>query len=352
MNIVESTRRFEEWLRGHTRVVEKDLDKKHDEMEKSAFVFLRATFYRWAQRFPEVCPKTADAPTVLSIGDLHLENFGTWRDFEGRLVWGVNDFDEAHPLPYTNDLVRLGASAFLAKRENHIGIERKDICRFILQGYRESLGKRGRPIVLAEHNEWLGAVAVKQLKDPEEFWEDLEDNKPTDSPRPRAALRRSLPPSAKDLQFLKRRAGVGSLGRERGVAIAVDSGARVAREAKAFLPSAAVWAAGDRPTRCYGDTILHRAVRSPDPFLHVHDPWVIRRLAPDCVKIGLGDLPRSRDEHKMLHAMGWETANVHLGGMKPAVLRDLGARPPSWLERAAGEMADATFDDWRDWRAR
>ena len=44
------------------------------------------------------------------VGDLHVENFGTWRDVEGRLVWGVNDFDEAYALPYTNDLVRLVAS--------------------------------------------------------------------------------------------------------------------------------------------------------------------------------------------------------------------------------------------------
>ena len=29
-----------------------------------------------------------DAPQVLSVGDLHLENFGTWRDADGRLVWG------------------------------------------------------------------------------------------------------------------------------------------------------------------------------------------------------------------------------------------------------------------------
>jgi len=32
---------------------------------------------------------------VLAVGDLHVENFGTWRDAEGRLIWGVNDFDES-----------------------------------------------------------------------------------------------------------------------------------------------------------------------------------------------------------------------------------------------------------------
>ena len=39
------------------------------------------------------------------VGDLHVENYGTWRDAEGRLVCGNNDFDETCPLPYTNDVV-------------------------------------------------------------------------------------------------------------------------------------------------------------------------------------------------------------------------------------------------------
>ena len=51
---------------------------------------------------------------VLAVGDIHLENFGTWRDADGRLVWGVNDFDEAAQMPYVLDLVRLAASALLA----------------------------------------------------------------------------------------------------------------------------------------------------------------------------------------------------------------------------------------------
>jgi uncharacterized protein (DUF2252 family) len=48
------------------------------------------------------------------MGDWHVDSFGTWRNLEGRLTWGINDFDEAWPLPYTKDLVRLAASAKLA----------------------------------------------------------------------------------------------------------------------------------------------------------------------------------------------------------------------------------------------
>jgi transposase len=70
---------------------------KHKQMRKSPFLFFRGTFYRWAQLWPEVCANLRDAPKVLAVGDLHVGSFGTWRDTEGRLSWGVDDFDESYP---------------------------------------------------------------------------------------------------------------------------------------------------------------------------------------------------------------------------------------------------------------
>ncbi len=77
-------------------------------MTKDVFSFLRATFYRWVVLFPQTCPELAAAPALLGVGDLHVENFGTWRDGEGRLIWGINDFDEACTLAYTSDLGAAG----------------------------------------------------------------------------------------------------------------------------------------------------------------------------------------------------------------------------------------------------
>src|SRR5207253_4765315 len=114
MSFVKDNEKYERWLRKHCRVVEADLKKKHERMRESAFVFLRATVCRWAKRVEGIGADLAKTPPVLSVGDLHLENFGTWRDAEGRLVWGVNDFDEAAVIPYAFDLVRLATSARLA----------------------------------------------------------------------------------------------------------------------------------------------------------------------------------------------------------------------------------------------
>src|SRR5205823_13444764 len=62
--------------------------------------------FRFAAQFAALLPKLAATHPVPSCGDAHLENFGTWRDAEGRLVWGVNDLDEAATLPFAADLVR------------------------------------------------------------------------------------------------------------------------------------------------------------------------------------------------------------------------------------------------------
>src|SRR5580658_8186408 len=129
MNFRESTIIYEKWLSGELEIVPADLERKHELMRTAIFPFLRATFYRWAEVWPKVCADCADAPEVLAVGDLHVENFGTWRDAEGRLVWGINDFDEACRMPYTIDLVRLAGSAHLAIAVERLRIERGEACQ-------------------------------------------------------------------------------------------------------------------------------------------------------------------------------------------------------------------------------
>ena len=146
MSFKAENRAYEKWLRTQCDVVDRDLDRKHDRMKKSPFIFLRATFFRWARRIEKVCPDLADAPAVLSVGDVHVENFGTWRDAEGRLVWGINDFDEAADIPYPFDLVRLATSAFLVPNSP---LPPRDVANAILAGYREGLADP-RPTLLAE----------------------------------------------------------------------------------------------------------------------------------------------------------------------------------------------------------
>src|SRR5258708_9500751 len=105
-------------------------------MRKSPFIFLRATYFRWAKKIGDWCPELMDAPQVLSIGDLHLENFGTWRDADGRLVWGVNDFDEPAVMPYLLDLLRLATSPLLPPDP---AVDPKDAANALLKAHRGGL---------------------------------------------------------------------------------------------------------------------------------------------------------------------------------------------------------------------
>ena len=223
MNIVKATHRYEEWLGRHTPLVKRDLRLKHERMAEAVFPFLRATFYRWIQIWPEVCSDLAKAPRVLAVGDLHVENFGTWRDLEGRLVWGVNDFDEAAVLPYTVDLVRLATSALFAIDDGHLALKPKDACASILEGYKDSLANGGRPYVLEEENAWLRQIATGVLRDPVHFWKRM-DTLPRIgefSVSAREALEHLMPERGLTYRTVRRVAGLGSLGHIRVVAIAL-----------------------------------------------------------------------------------------------------------------------------------
>src|SRR3974390_1498073 len=188
MNVVKATRQFEQWLGHRTDLVQKDLHLKHANMKVGVFPFLRATYYRWAQLWPKVCPDLAKGPHVLAVGDLHVENFGTWRDVEGRLIWGVNDFDEAHPMSYATALVRLAVSGHLAAEGGHLPLKRKDICDSILEGYRDSLRAGGLPFVLGEKNEWLRQIAESELRDPVHFWTKMDALPAVKNPPPISAI--------------------------------------------------------------------------------------------------------------------------------------------------------------------
>ena len=349
MKIAKATERYETWLARHLTLLDDDLALKHEQMRSAVFPFLRATFYRWAQTWAEVVGNAARAPSVLAVGDLHVENFGTWRDIEGRLIWGINDFDEAFPMPYTNDLIRLAASALLAD----MTCAEKDGAEAILKGYRDGLEAAGRAFVLAENHPVLRGMAVARLHAPEKYWEKLHALPEVTGEPPAGAMKgiaRMMPENGLHWRVSHRVAGLGSLGRARFVAVAEWHGGSVAREAKALAPSACVWAergGGSAPIRY--QEIIDRAVRCPDPFVRLEKRWIVRRLAPDCSRIELATLPEDRDEIRLLHAMGFETANVHLGSLKPRVLlADLNRRRSGWLLAAARKMQNAVRADFED----
>jgi hypothetical protein len=357
MNILKATTSFERWLRTRIRVVEADLKQKHELMAADEFRFFRGTFYRWAQLWPKNCPDLAAAPAVLAVGDLHVNSFGTWRDKLGRLVWGIDDFDEAYSLPYTNDLVRLATSARLAYSLDDLQIKPKDACDAILEGYSDSLKCGGAPLVLEDRNAWFTSIALSRLDDPPSFWKTLENNSAPRHPvpaTPKKVWKELFPGHNLPYRVFKRAAGTGSLGHPRFVAIADWEGGKIALEAKILTLSACVWA--EKATNkgaIHYYKVLNDAVRCRDPFVRVKENWLVKRLAPDSSPVDIETMPKKRDEDRMLNAMGWEAANVHLGSKRSVrfIQQDLRRRGGNWLRAAAKEMAQVVSKDWKEWRA-
>jgi hypothetical protein len=253
------------------------------------------------------------------------------------------------------DLVRLAASAHLAIKGAHLTISAKDACATILDGYEDGLASGGRAFVLEEHHDWLRSTVAGVLRDPRRYWAKLgalatEAHVPASA---RKAIEKVMPERGLSYRIVHRVAGLGSLGRERYMALAEFHGAVIAREAKALVPSVAAWALNEKAEAIYYEEIIERAVRAADPFVHRKGRWIVRRLAPHCSRVELADMPKQRDETRLLRCMGFETANVHLGTPKAAkaALADLRSRPPHWLHRESLRMVEVTLHDWEAWRS-
>ena len=49
--------------------------------------------------------------TLIASGDAHLANFGLFASPERRLIFDLNDFDEAYPAPWEWDIKRLARAS-------------------------------------------------------------------------------------------------------------------------------------------------------------------------------------------------------------------------------------------------
>jgi hypothetical protein len=349
-SFADCTRRYEAWLACHIPLDGEALAEKHRLLREDPFPFLRGTFYRWLERIPEVVPDLGTGVRVLAVGDLHVENFGTWRDAEGRLVWGVNDLDEVAELPYLLDLVRLGTSAVLAAGADRLALGHRDICTAILDGYADGLERPApEPCVLAERHQDLRDAATAALKPPKRFWKELGDEALAAEPLPAAAtaaLSPLLPAPDWGFDLRTRAAGLGSRGHRRFVALGHWAGGMVAREVKELGPPTAAWVhRGPAPA----PEARLEAMRHADPLRGVGGGWSVRRLSPDCVKLDLAEEHSPEADLALLHAMGEQAAGFHRGGGASAAAlgRDLETRGRRAFSDAVVAMADDVRADWR-----
>ncbi|MHC5263162.1 DUF2252 domain-containing protein [Streptomyces sp. UC4497] len=117
---------------------------KFRKMAASAFAFYRGTaclFYGDVEREQHGGPYLDERTSRVWIhGDLHAENFGTYMDSTGRLIFNVNDFDEAYVGPFTWDLKRFAASVALVGYSKALSDDQiTDLVRTYAAAYRERI---------------------------------------------------------------------------------------------------------------------------------------------------------------------------------------------------------------------
>jgi len=115
------------------------LAMKYQLMRVSPFVFLRGTCHLFYQRLP-ISSIFKTAPLTWVCGDMHLENFGSYKGGNRLAYFDMNDFDEAALAPLTWEIVRLLTSILIGAESLSISQEEATIlCQRFIDVYAATL---------------------------------------------------------------------------------------------------------------------------------------------------------------------------------------------------------------------
>jgi uncharacterized protein (DUF2252 family) len=136
-NIVERIHRFNTEQKRNPEL----LKLKYKAMRSNVFTFYRGTCHLFYEDFPKNSPLNA-APNVWICGDLHLENFGSYKGDNRLVYFDINDFDEAVLAPCTWDIVRFVTSVIVGSHT--LGINESEALHLnnqFLDAYIKTLAK-------------------------------------------------------------------------------------------------------------------------------------------------------------------------------------------------------------------
>jgi uncharacterized protein (DUF2252 family) len=125
--------------------------RKYQEMSVNPFSFLRATCHLFHEDWP-LSSDLNKAPALWVCGDLHLENFGSYKGKgidshpvaerlrQRQVYFGINDFDEGNLAPLTRDIVRLVVSTLLVGKSLGLSkVDRSNLAQELIDTYRRTL---------------------------------------------------------------------------------------------------------------------------------------------------------------------------------------------------------------------
>lgn len=115
------------------------LAMKLQKMRGDPFIFLRGACHLFYERLPKEA-LFSQVPISWICGDLHLENFGSFKGDNRLAYFDINDFDEAALAPCTLDLVRFLVSVQLGVRSLSVNAKAAELlCRTFIDTYASAL---------------------------------------------------------------------------------------------------------------------------------------------------------------------------------------------------------------------
>lgn len=120
-----------------------EVQTKMTKMAASAFAFYRGTdhiFFKDMKTLPGSAYLNTETRKVWLQGDLHMQNFGGFRDANDNDIFDISDFDESYFGPYTWDLRRLAVSVVLVGKElGFSGSDRDAVIDELVETYLDKM---------------------------------------------------------------------------------------------------------------------------------------------------------------------------------------------------------------------
>ncbi len=224
------------------------LKRKYQAMASNAFGFLRGTCHLFYQDIPKEAA-IDEMPPVWVCGDLHLQNFGSYRGDDRLVYFDLNDFDESVLAPCSWDVARFLTSVLVGAHTLKINDEEaKELCQGFLNAYTaalrmgkardihpqtatglvkellERLAKRDRKTFLTERTDLKDKQRKLKIIPGKTFAATLEERKTITHLITQWASHQPDPRFFNVLDLAHRIAGTGSLGLDRYILLVEGNG--------------------------------------------------------------------------------------------------------------------------------
>lgn len=129
------------------------LPMRYGRMMASPFAFYRGAAAIMAY---DQAGRDTSGFSIVICGDAHLMNFGGFRTPERRLIFDVNDFDEASVAPWEWDVERLATSFHIAASENGLDKAARDEAAWeAAHAYRQNMARYAEMPILEAYYEYI-----------------------------------------------------------------------------------------------------------------------------------------------------------------------------------------------------